>query len=126
MPSAGAEERFAVACCTREDFYEILETQAEFWDGRDMRHLFHPFLLHQFGNSAYVIRDGSHVEGGHVVAYLFGLLSQTEPVAYAHAMSGAGEQLAKWWRRNPHIPLGDIVQYHFDMVWTGLQQVAEG
>lgn len=46
--------------------------------------------------------------------------------AYAHAMSGAGEQLAKWWRRNPHIPLDDIVQYHFDMVWTGLQRVAEG
>jgi AcrR family transcriptional regulator len=46
--------------------------------------------------------------------------------AYAHAMSGAGEQLAKWWRRNPHIPLADIVQYHFDMVWTGLEQVAAG
>jgi AcrR family transcriptional regulator len=47
-------------------------------------------------------------------------------VAYAHAISGAGEQLAKWWRRNPGIPLDDIVQYHFDMVWTGLQQVAAG
>ena len=82
-----SEDRFAVTRCTREDFYEILETQAEFWDGRDMRHLFHPFLLHQFGNSAFVIRDGSHVEGGHVVAYLFGLLSQTEPVAYAHAVA---------------------------------------
>src|SRR5215469_17732093 len=76
------DERFAVTLCTQEDFYEILETQAEFWDGRDMRHLFHPFLLHQFGNSAFVILDG-----GHVVAYLFGLLSQTEPVGYAHAVA---------------------------------------
>ncbi len=76
------DERFAVTRCTREDFYEILETQAEFWDGRDMRHLFHPFLLHQFGNSAFVIRDG-----GQVVGYLFGLLSQTEPIAYAHAIA---------------------------------------
>jgi GNAT superfamily N-acetyltransferase len=76
------DERFAVARCTQEDFYEILETQAEFWDGRDVRHLFHPFLLHQFGNSAFVIRDG-----GRVVAYLFGLLSQIEPIAYAHAVA---------------------------------------
>jgi AcrR family transcriptional regulator len=47
-------------------------------------------------------------------------------VAYAHAMSGSGEQLAKWWRRNPHIPLAEIVQYHFDVVWTGLEQMAAG
>lgn len=77
-----ADERFAITRCTPEDFYQILETREEFWDGRDMRHLFHPFLLHQFGNSAFVIRDG-----GQVVAYLFGLLSQTEPVAYAHAIA---------------------------------------
>ena len=77
-----AAERFAVARCTVEDFYEIQETRETFWDGRDMRHLFHPFLLHQFGNSAFVIRDG-----GKLVAYLFGVLSQTEPVAYAHAIA---------------------------------------
>jgi ribosomal protein S18 acetylase RimI-like enzyme len=82
MSNTVSEERFAVTRCTREDFYEILETQAEFWDGRDMRHLFHPFLFHQFGDSAFVIRDG-----GQVVAYLFGLLSQTEPVAHAHAIA---------------------------------------
>jgi ribosomal protein S18 acetylase RimI-like enzyme len=76
------DERFAIARCTPEDFYQILESLAEFWDGRDMRHLFHPFLLHEFGNSAFVIRDG-----GQVVAYLFGLLSQTEPVGYVHAIA---------------------------------------
>ena len=77
-----ADDRFAVVRCTPEDYFQVLETQAEFWDGRDVRHLFHPFLLHQFGNSAFVIRDG-----GKIAAYLFGLLSQTEPIAYAHAIA---------------------------------------
>jgi GNAT superfamily N-acetyltransferase len=80
--SGAADDCFAVTRCTQEDYFEVLESTTEFWDGRDVRHLFHPFLIHQFGNSALVIRDG-----GRVVAYLFGLLSQTEPVAYAHAVA---------------------------------------
>ena len=35
-----ADERFAITRCTAEDFYEIQGTREEFWDGRDMRHLF--------------------------------------------------------------------------------------
>jgi L-amino acid N-acyltransferase YncA len=36
-------------------------------------------FVYEFGNSAYVIKDGDCV-----AAYLFGFLSQTEPTAYIH------------------------------------------
>jgi GNAT superfamily N-acetyltransferase len=75
-------EATEISACTREDYLQILDDLAEFWDGRDVRSLHHPFLMHEFGNSAFVIRDGSRVE-----AYLFGFISQTEPVGYVHAVA---------------------------------------
>ena len=68
--------------CTPEDYEQILDDLAEFWDGRDTRHLHHPFLIREFGNSAFVIRSE-----GRVAAYLFGFVSQTEPVGYVHAVA---------------------------------------
>src|ERR1700719_3089293 len=64
-----------ISLCTQEDYNRILEELPEFWEGRDARHLHHPFLIHEFGNSAFVIRDELQI-----VAYLFGFVSQTEPV----------------------------------------------
>jgi GNAT superfamily N-acetyltransferase len=75
-------EAAEISACTREDYLQILDALAEFWDGRDVRSLHHPFLIHEFGNSAFVVRDGSRV-----VAYLFGFISQTEPVGYIHAVA---------------------------------------
>src|SRR2546430_5456300 len=63
-------------------YNQILDELHEFWGARDTRHLHHPFLIHEFGNSAFVIRNG-----GEAVAYLFGFLSQTEPVGYVHAVA---------------------------------------
>jgi len=71
-----------ISTCTAEDYAQILDDLAEFWDGRDVRHLHHPFLIHEFGDSAFVIRDGSQV-----AAYLFGFISQTEPVGYVHLVA---------------------------------------
>jgi ribosomal protein S18 acetylase RimI-like enzyme len=71
-----------ISLCTPQDYDQILEDLSEFWDGRDTRHLHHPFLVHEFGNSAFVIRDGARV-----VAYLLGFISQTEPVGYVHAIA---------------------------------------
>ena len=71
-----------ISTCTLQDYNQILGELSEFWDGRDTRHLHHPFLIHEFGNSAFVIRDGLRV-----TAYLFGFVSQTEPVAYVHAVA---------------------------------------
>jgi predicted GNAT superfamily acetyltransferase len=71
-----------ISICTRQDYNQILDELHEFWGARDTRHLHHPFLIHEFGNSAFVIRNG-----GEVVAYLFGFLSQTEPVGYVHTVA---------------------------------------
>jgi GNAT superfamily N-acetyltransferase len=71
-----------ISGCTRQDYDQILAELSEFWDGRDTRHLHHPCLIHEFGNTAFVIRDGSRV-----AAYLFGFLSQTQPVGYVHAIA---------------------------------------
>src|SRR5262245_53232184 len=53
-----------ISICTHQDYNQILDELHEFWGARDTRHLHHPFLIHEFGNSAFVIRNG-----GEVVAY---------------------------------------------------------
>jgi predicted GNAT superfamily acetyltransferase len=75
-------EETGIFVCTPEDYFQILDELPDFWDGRDTRALHHPFLIHEFGNSAFVIRDGSRV-----LAYLFGFLSQSEPVGYVHTIA---------------------------------------
>jgi len=71
-----------ILTCTQQDYHEILADLSEFWDGRDTRHLHHPFLIHEFGNTAFVMRHGPRV-----VAYLFGFISQTQPVGYVHTVA---------------------------------------
>jgi len=45
-----------ISTCTQQDYDQILEELLEFWDGRDTRHLHHPFLIHEFGNTAFRLR----------------------------------------------------------------------
>jgi AcrR family transcriptional regulator len=45
--------------------------------------------------------------------------------ALAHALSGSGEQLAKWWRRNPHLTREQVAGYHMAFAWLGLSQLIE-
>jgi ribosomal protein S18 acetylase RimI-like enzyme len=71
-----------ISRCTQQDYNQIISELRDFWDGRDTRHLHHPMLVHEFGSSAFVIRNG-----GRVVAYLFGLFSQVEPVGYVHLIA---------------------------------------
>lgn len=71
-----------VTLCTKQDFDSILNSFGEFWDHDRTLHLHHPTLIHEFGNSAFVIKDGGRVE-----AYLFGFLSQTEPVGYVQLLA---------------------------------------
>jgi GNAT superfamily N-acetyltransferase len=65
--------------CTRAEYNEIVSQINQFWGNDRTLQLHHPMFLYEFGDTAYVIRDG-----GHVGAYLFGLISQTEPTAYVH------------------------------------------
>ena len=71
-----------ILICTQQDYNQILDELHEFWGARDTRPLHHPFLIHEFGNSAFVIRRGPQV-----IAYLFGFISQTESVGYVHMVA---------------------------------------
>ncbi|QJY46066.1 TetR/AcrR family transcriptional regulator [Pseudonocardia broussonetiae] len=41
--------------------------------------------------------------------------------AFAHAISGVGEQLGRWWIANPHIPRDRVVQHYTDFIIGGAQ-----
>jgi GNAT superfamily N-acetyltransferase len=79
---ASVTQPVEISNCTAQDYDQILDALPEFWDGRDTRHIHHPFLIHEFGDTAFVIRDG-----GRIVAYLFGFFSQTQPIGYVHAIA---------------------------------------
>lgn len=53
---------------------------------------------------------------------LKGIVSQEEIMATAHALSGAGEQLAKWWLTQPQVPKAMVVNTMFNLLWAGLVQ----
>jgi AcrR family transcriptional regulator len=45
--------------------------------------------------------------------------------AYAHAVSGAGEALTRWWQHHPDVTLDEMVDLHLDVVWRGLGPVLD-
>lgn len=65
--------------CTKTDYDQIVAEIVEFWGSDRTLGIHHPMFVNEFGNSAYVIKDGNCV-----AAYLFGFFSQTEPIAYVH------------------------------------------
>jgi len=68
--------------CTKADFDRILTEFGRFWDSERTRALHHPILIFEFGNSAFIIK-----ENGEILAYLFGLISQTGPTGYVHLLA---------------------------------------
>ena len=85
-----------ITLCTKADFDQILTEIADFWGSDRTLKLHHPILLYEFGNSAYVVKEGERVVG-----YLFGFISQTAPVGYvkfigvrrSHQRRGIGRRL---------------------------------
>lgn len=57
--------------CTKEDFDQILTEIALFWGSDRTLALHHPLFLYEWGETAFVIRDG-----GRVAAYLLPALSR--------------------------------------------------
>lgn len=68
--------------CNKNDFDQIIRDIKEFWGSDRTLHIHHPMLINEFGNTAFVFKEGDTV-----CAYLFGFYSQTEPVAYAHIIA---------------------------------------
>ena len=67
--------------CTMLEFDEIVNDIVDFWGSDRTLHLHHPFLIYEFGDTAFVVKDQ-----GQVMAYLFGFYSQTESLAYVHLL----------------------------------------
>jgi ribosomal protein S18 acetylase RimI-like enzyme len=59
----------------------VLESLGEFWGDRDMRHLHHPMFVHEFGDTALVMRAGD----GSVAGYLLGFVAPGT-VGYVHVL----------------------------------------
>jgi GNAT superfamily N-acetyltransferase len=68
-----------LALCSKADSDQILRDIADFWGDERTLPLHHPMLINEFGNSAFVFKEGQRV-----VAYLFGFIAQTGPVGYVH------------------------------------------
>ena len=63
----------------KQDFNFLLEVVDDWW-GSQVRHMLHPMLLYQFGDTAFVAEDK-----GQVVGFLAGFISQKDPLeAYIH------------------------------------------
>jgi len=43
--------------------------------------------------------------------------------AFAHAISGSSEQVAKWWRANPRFTRKQVVGLQVSFAWAGLRQL---
>jgi AcrR family transcriptional regulator len=43
--------------------------------------------------------------------------------AFAHAVSGSSEQVAKWWRANPRFDRAQVVDLQVAFAWSGLSQL---
>jgi GNAT superfamily N-acetyltransferase len=68
--------------CSKADFDQILQDFDDLWGDERVLPLHHPMFINEFGNSAFVLKEGQQVVG-----YLFGFISQTGPVAYVHLIS---------------------------------------
>lgn len=79
--------------CTDDDYQEILRDLSAFWDHRAdaVRPLHHPMFVHEFSTSAFVLRDAFPDGETYLLAgYLFGFISQSEPVGYVHLAATRG------------------------------------
>ncbi|UCD09525.1 MAG: GNAT family N-acetyltransferase [Dehalococcoidales bacterium] len=66
--------------CTKTDYDKIITDMADFWNSSNidnLRMLHNPVFFYEFGNTAFVVKEGEKVIG-----YLFGLYSQTSSTAY--------------------------------------------
>jgi hypothetical protein len=79
-----------ISLCTKTDFDQILRDIVDFWGNDHTLRLHHPMLLYEFGNTAYVVKEGEKVVG-----YLFGLFSQTAPLAYVKFV-GVRRPIEEW------------------------------
>lgn len=70
--------------CSKADYDYIVMNLPIFWDDQapSMRAFHHPMIIHEFGNTAFVIKHQAEI-----IAYLFGFYAQTGAYAYTHLVA---------------------------------------
>jgi ribosomal protein S18 acetylase RimI-like enzyme len=71
-----------ISRCTKSDYDQIVSPVEEFWGSDCTLSLHHPIFIHEFGNTAFAIKNWTEV-----AAYLWGFLSQVQPTAYVHLLA---------------------------------------
>ena len=74
-----------IAHLNKDDYDQILAELEQFWGDAGIETIstqHSSMLFYEFGDTAFVIREGNQV-----IAYLFGLVSQTEPTGYVHLIA---------------------------------------
>jgi GNAT superfamily N-acetyltransferase len=89
--------------CTKEDFDQIITDIVDFWGSERTLGVHHPMFIYEFGNTAFVMKDGERV-----VAYLFGFFSQTAPTGYIHLIGVRKDYQGKG--------LGKLLYDHFEAI----------
>jgi L-amino acid N-acyltransferase YncA len=82
--------------CSHSDFLQITSEIRDFWGSDRTLAYHHPMFIHEFGDTAFVIKHHEKV-----IAYLFGFISQKESLGYVHLvgvreayqMKGLGKRL---------------------------------
>lgn len=126
------EQRILAAVTTASDargrveagldaYFGFVDDQAGAWD-----------VL--FGGGAAVAGSAEHEARAlrfHTVDRIAEILGNELPTvptpqlsALAHGVSGAAEQVAKWWRTQPQTPRAAVVQHCMQLLWGGLERLA--
>jgi AcrR family transcriptional regulator len=101
-----------------EIFFEILERDPSRWSV-----LFSPSsaLSTDVAQQLTALRFGTVERIAEIVnAFIPGMDDQLVVHAYAHAVSGVGEQLGRWWLANPDVPRARVVGLYRDFIMRGL------
>ena len=102
-------------------YFQILERDPRRWE-----------LL--FGKTGVIGELGEDLAGERqrTVATIAALLGSWETdadpqrtLAYANLISGAGEQLGRWWLANREIPRATIVRFHSEFAWSGVSDLLD-
>jgi GNAT superfamily N-acetyltransferase len=75
--------------CSHQHYLYILENIEDFWGSDRTLAFHHPMYVYEFGNTSFVIKEKDEI-----IAYLFGFISQTEPVGYIH-LAGVKQKFQK-------------------------------
>jgi AcrR family transcriptional regulator len=71
------------------------------------------------------LRDGTVRQIAAVIAKFAPHATPEQGLTWAHAISGAGEQLGRWWLRNPQIPREQIVAFYSDFIYAAANHLIE-